>query len=413
MYEPEVNGPTEPFESLPPEIRKRFSEYRDQIAVRTVLPWGEHCTECVWPVCYTTCELYSPRADGACRQFVDGMVRIDHDDGLNPYLLKIRFRRWAKLWTVGNLDLRPLSVARRQERLNIAVGAIGRAAPLPTSIKVRVLHKINYLRRRSAENAGAGGERPDCFVLECYNPNPGTVALTFSVRLRAHGTPSFQQMLDVASGYNRIAVPFTDIAASVDFTQPFEIEIVPNDAENLTLYFGLMDFVKKPEPSTRTPTQSNTCKCIVWDLDNTLWDGILVEDGPERIQLRQDVVHVIKQMDERGILQSIASKNSHDDALRVLCHHGLDKFFLYPQISWQPKSQSLTHIARSLNIGIDTIAFVDDQSFERQEVKSALPQVILIDARNVAGMLDRPEFRVPVTAESRSRRSMYRQEQNR
>src|SRR5262249_24388921 len=92
MYETEVSGSLESIDTLPLHIRARFAEFRDQIVARTILPWGEHCTECVWPTCYTTGELYSPRADGNCRQFVDGMVRIDHKGGLSPYLLKLRFK---------------------------------------------------------------------------------------------------------------------------------------------------------------------------------------------------------------------------------------------------------------------------------------------------------------------------------
>src|ERR1700737_3498511 len=161
MYEAEVNSSTESIDTLPTEIRKRFAEFRDRIVASTILPWGEHCTECVWPTCYTTCELYSPRMDGACRQFIDGMVRIDHADGLSPYLLKLRFKGWAKLWTVGNLQLQPLSKAATQERLNMAVGAVGRNVPLPASVKPRLLQKINYLRRRSAENAQPTKTVPD------------------------------------------------------------------------------------------------------------------------------------------------------------------------------------------------------------------------------------------------------------
>jgi len=111
MYEPEVKSRVESIETVPPDIERRFAEYRDRILARTLLPWGEHCTECVWPTCYTTCELYSPRVDGACRQFLEGAVRIDHKEGLGPYLLRIQFKPWAKLWTVGNLHLQPLSKA--------------------------------------------------------------------------------------------------------------------------------------------------------------------------------------------------------------------------------------------------------------------------------------------------------------
>ena len=73
----------------------------------------------------------------------------------------------------------------------------------------------------------------------------------------------------------------------------------------------------------------------------------------------------------------------------------------------------MSRIARLLNIGVDSLAFVDDQPFEREEVRAALPQVAVIDARESAGLPDRPECRVPVTEESRARRSLYRQQERR
>lgn len=417
MYEAEVNNTIESIESLPFDIRKRFAEYRDRIAARTVLPWGEHCTECVWPTCYTTCELYAPRVDGACRQFVDGMVRIDHNEGLSPYLLKLRFKQWAKLWTVGNLHLRPLSKAAKQEWFNIAVGSIGRNIPLPATVKPRVLRKISYLRRCSAEDAQATEESPDYFMLECYNPNHRDITLTLTIRHRVEkDSKPFQAMIGVPEGYTRAQVPFSEISRSIDMNQPFEVEIVPNDCDNTILYFGLMDFVRE-QHKTRNDEGSgrpgNKIKCMVWDLDNTLWDGTLIEEGPEKIRIRQEVVDVIKQTDQRGILHSIASKNSHDDAMKILCLCGIDQYFLYPQINWQPKSQSLTQIANLLNIGIDALGFVDDQAFEREEVKATLPQVVIIDAADYAKIPERPECQVPVTAESRNRRSMYREQEER
>lgn len=417
MYEAEVNNSVESIATLPADIRKRFAEYRDRVAARTVLPWGEHCTECVWPACFTTCELYSPRQDGACRQFVDGMVRIDHKDGLSPYLLKLRFKRWAKLWTVGNLHLHPLSKAAKQESFNIAVGAIGRNAPLPSSIKPRVLRKIRYLRTRAAEKAKASEEAPDCFLLECFNPNTRDIALTFTVRLSAQKEARpFQTMITISPGYTRASVAFSDISRSVDTAQPFEVEIVPNDCDNTVLYFGLMDFVKERGQAgyeNRPVSQTNKCKCIVWDLDNTLWDGILIEDGLDKIRIRQGVVDVIRETDQRGILHSIASKNNYEDAMKILRLCGLDDYFLYPQINWQPKSQSIAQIAQLLNIGVEAVAFVDDQEFEREEVKAAIPQAVVIDAADYATISDRPEFRVPVTTEGKRRRAMYRQEEER
>lgn len=415
MYEAEVNNSVESVETLPADIRRRFAESRDRIAARTLLPWGEHCTECAFPTCYTTCELYTPRQDGGCRLFVDGMVRIDHKDGLSPYVLKIRFKQWGKLWSVGNLHLQPLETAALRERVNIVLGSVVRNAPLPAPIKPRLLRKVNYLRRVSAENSPATEQPPECFLLETYNPNAHEVALTLTVRRALSDAQPFQTMVSVSPGYMRAEVPYADISHSVDLSQPFEVEIVPNEPAGTVLYFGLIDFVRQRPQATRDVTAAHLQyrKCIVWDLDNTLWDGVLAEDGPEGIRVRQDVLDVIKQTDRRGILHSIASKNNHDDAMQVLRRAGADAYFLYPQIHWQPKSRSITRIAELLNIGVESIAFVDDQEFEREEVKAALPQVALIDAAHSVTIARRADFDVPVTAESERRRLMYRQQEER
>lgn len=416
MYEAEVNDIFEPIGSIPAAIQNRFAEYRREISARTTLPWGEHCTECNWPTCYTSCELYSPRTDGACRQFLNGMVRIDYAEGVNPYLLKLQFKQWAKLWTVGNLELQDPSVAARREKLNMAIGALGRKLTLPRPLRRRVLGKINYLRRTSAEKRKERGI-PDYFVLECYNPEPKQLELTLTVRRREQpGHPQFQRKLRATPGFTRARVVFGEMATAVDMSQAFEVEIVPNDAGGSVLYLGLADFVKERRdlfrPGTPSPPRK-LWKCIVWDLDNTLWDGILVEDGVSGIRLRSGVLDVIKETDRRGILHSIASKNNPEEAMTVLRQLGIDRSFLHPQIRWQPKSQSLVQIAQRLNIGVETIAFVDDQEFEREEVRSAMPDVATIDAAHYATIPERPECCVPVTEESRNRRLMYREQQKR
>ena len=87
----------------------------------------------------------------------------------------------------------------------------------------------------------------------------------------------------------------------------------------------------------------------------------------------------------------------------------MPSYFLHPQIHWRPKSTSVGAIAEALNIGVDTLMFVDDQPFERREVSSAWPQVRVVDANEFAGIFRaRPEPRWSVTEESRSRRLMYR-----
>jgi FkbH-like protein len=158
-------------------------------------------------------------------------------------------------------------------------------------------------------------------------------------------------------------------------------------------------------PIQNTPKRQ-TVKCVVWDLDNTLWDGVLLED--EHVTLRPEVVEVIKELDSRGILHSIASKNDHAAAFRKLEQFGLQDYFLYPQINWNPKSSSIREIAKSINIGIDTLAFVDDQPFEREEVAYAVPEVLCIDAAQVRDIVSLPEM-MPrfITDDSKLRRQLY------
>lgn len=152
--------------------------------------------------------------------------------------------------------------------------------------------------------------------------------------------------------------------------------------------------------------REKSIKCVVWDLDHTIWDGVLLED--RRVALRPGVRETIEELDRRGVLQSIASKNHPEDALRALRIFGLEQYFLHPQIGWNPKSLAIGAIAERLNIGIDTFAFIDDQPFERDEVAHVHAEVLCIDAAEVGAVLGMPRM-MPrfITGESRLRRGMY------
>jgi FkbH-like protein len=147
-------------------------------------------------------------------------------------------------------------------------------------------------------------------------------------------------------------------------------------------------------------------KCVVWDLDNTLWDGVLLEDGD--VAVRPSVVDHIHRLDAMGVLNSVASKNDHEAAMAKLSELGLAEMFLFPQISWNAKSSSIERIAAKLNLGLDAFAFVDDQEFELAEVGHALPQVTCVDSAVMDDALRSQEFRPRfVTDESAQRRGMY------
>jgi FkbH-like protein len=158
--------------------------------------------------------------------------------------------------------------------------------------------------------------------------------------------------------------------------------------------------------NAKTGMDKQTVKCVVWDLDNTLWDGVLLEG--DRLTLRQGVVETITGLDRRGILQSIASRNDYQPAMAQLEAFGIAEYFLHPQINWDAKSASLKAIAEAINIGLDSLAFVDDQPFERDEVAFTHPQVRCIDARDAGRLLEMPEMNPKfITADSRVRRQMY------
>jgi hypothetical protein len=165
MYESEVNDRTESNASIPQAVLDDLGEYRQQVRARTIMPWGEHCTECMWPSCYTSCDLYEPRIDGACRQFVGGVARIPTPRATVQYLQRITFRQWAKLWTLGTVECQPLETADRWENVNIVVGTAARSIPAPSLVRRKVLNKLSYVRRNKLSKRNGGGSgQPDYFV---------------------------------------------------------------------------------------------------------------------------------------------------------------------------------------------------------------------------------------------------------
>jgi methoxymalonate biosynthesis protein len=147
-------------------------------------------------------------------------------------------------------------------------------------------------------------------------------------------------------------------------------------------------------------------KCLVWDLDNTLWQGTLIEDG--EVRLTDEIRDVITTLDARGILQAVASKNDHDLAWAMLEQLGVAEYFVVPKIGWVPKSESIRGIADELRFALDTIAFIDDQPAERAEVEFAIPQVRCYPHELAPLLIELPEFSPrQVTVDDRNRRRMY------
>ncbi|MCX6142772.1 MAG: HAD-IIIC family phosphatase [Ignavibacteriales bacterium] len=153
---------------------------------------------------------------------------------------------------------------------------------------------------------------------------------------------------------------------------------------------------------------SDLKKCVIWDLDNTLWDGICLEG---HVQVKEEVRETIGELDRRGILHSIASRGDKETALQVLKDNRLDAFFLVPRINWLPKSQNIIDISKELHLSLDAIAFVDDDIFELEQVAFMLPDVLTIHSLKAREMPLFPDFSPhEITSEARERRRLYQAE---
>ena len=139
------------------------------------------------------------------------------------------------------------------------------------------------------------------------------------------------------------------------------------------------------------PLTGRTAKAVVVDLDNTLWGGVIGEDGTNGIRLGpeypgaayQALQRAMLDLHSKGILLAICSKNDLEDAMQTIDNHpGMlleREHFAAIRINWGDKEQNLREIAAELNLDIDALAFLDDNAVERDHVRSALPDVMVID----------------------------------
>jgi FkbH-like protein len=389
-----------------------FRSYQSRVLARSQLVWGEHCTECSFPSCQFTCAFYTPRPDLTCQRFENGIESIDCADA---QITRIVFRKWGKLEATGPVGLVSTAANARLGAIDRFVGAGLVAAPLPFEPKQNWIQRWNRWKNRwpSADVLDSPEVK---FTIEAWTPSarPFEMTLTF---LSGSDQRMFQCAFTVSRQYMRLEIPAREIAGSLDLDQPYLVQIEPvGDAQGREIYLGLADFRTvnvDHQPSLARDKPVGAIKVVVWDLDNTLWDGTLADDGLEGLTLRQDVVETIQELDRRGILNSIASKNDAPLAVDALAMFGIDHLFLHPQIGWEPKSDGIAQIAASLDLGIDSFAFVDDLAFERAQVQVAHPTIAVFPETDTAGLLANPRFDVPVTAESALRREMYQAEGHR
>ncbi len=173
-------------------------------------------------------------------------------------------------------------------------------------------------------------------------------------------------------------------------------------------------------------------KCIVLDLDNTLWGGIVGEDGFNGIKLSHndpigksyiEFQKYLLSLHKRGIILAINSKNNFDDAIKVIREHPnmvlSEENFASLKINWNDKVSNLQEISDEVNIGLDSMVFFDDDKINRDFVRSTLPEVLTVEmpedpSQYVPTLIGLNDFNVvKITEEDKLRGKMYLEQRHR
>ena len=172
----------------------------------------------------------------------------------------------------------------------------------------------------------------------------------------------------------------TGLDAALDFRQ-FQ------SAKTLHTVGFLKHWVLHVLPAFRSAT-GRARKLLAVDCDNTLWRGIIGEDGEDGVQMDdlttdgaafQEAQRILKAWRRQGVLLAIVSKNNPEDVDRVLADHPAmqlrDEDFVAKKVGWGEKADGLRALADELNLGLDSFVFLDDSPFELERIAQALPQV--------------------------------------
>lgn len=120
---------------------------------------------------------------------------------------------------------------------------------------------------------------------------------------------------------------------------------------------------------------TNQVKLVVWDLDDTFWKGTLAE---EKVYLNEENIEMIRILTDRGIMNSIVSKNDYSKAMKVLREAGIDDLFVFPVINYEPKGQQVKTLLETMGIRAENTVFIDDNDRNLYEVKYLIPEIIVM-----------------------------------
>lgn len=155
-------------------------------------------------------------------------------------------------------------------------------------------------------------------------------------------------------------------------------------------------------------------KLIIWDADETLWNGSVYYKDKEAIRIKSGTEAALKELDKRGIINTLCSKNNYEDVDLMLKKFEIDKYFKDLQVGWGLKSEAIKKLAEIFKLSFKEILFIDDDPFQRAEVVSQIPEMSVIELADPIDILDvegvRPEKE---TEEDKKRVQILKENRNR
>lgn len=305
------------------------------------LYWEEHCTECAVPSCFQTCALYEDRQGFSCRRFEKGLTV--NDSGIQFYK-----RRW------GKLEAKNRFINKSKFLINLLQIAETTIFSVPhIQLKKGTRHNKFWLNQKIKYFIFKGAMLDtDLLVLKLNGEFSAKSQLSLNLHFKGDIETKFLLTGD-------LSFPLT--SSLLNEIDRFSIDSVNGDIEGMVT-------IRKLE-FTRGWRSLRKAKVFVWDLDNTLWRGILIEG---RIELRTEIIEIIRFLDSVGVINSICSKNDYNEAMEKLDELGISDLFVFPEINWNLKTKNLKRISENLNISFDQMVFIDDNLSERFSVASQM-----------------------------------------
>lgn len=136
-----------------------------------------------------------------------------------------------------------------------------------------------------------------------------------------------------------------------------------------------------------TANQAEPIRLVIWDLDDTYWNGTLSEGG---IRYRRDCHDTVVELAKRGIVSSICSKNHESDVREILEREGIWDKFVFPSINWEPKGPRLANLVEAVQLRPASILLIDDNPMNRAEAQHFAPGIQVADETIIPELLDSP-----------------------